>query len=95
MADPDSTWPDESTRASIRETARQKLAAMLEDQVRGIERRVAIEFGDPASAVRKAATQWEADLVVIGRGAAHGPLGRLRSHTYAIIRRSPCPLLSV
>jgi len=93
--DPDSTWPEESTREWIRETARQKLGAMLQDYVRGVDRRLAIEFGDPASAVRAAAMRREADIVVIGRGAANGPLGRLRTHTYAIIRQSPCPVFRV
>ena len=35
----------------------------------------------------------KADLLVIGR-AAKG-LGRLRSNAYALIRESPCPVISV
>jgi RNA polymerase primary sigma factor len=37
----------------------------------------------------------EADLLVIGRGAENGHLGRLRNHAYPIIRHSPCPVVSV
>jgi nucleotide-binding universal stress UspA family protein len=37
----------------------------------------------------------EADLVVIGRGASSGMLGRLRTNAYSIIRQSPCPVVSV
>jgi nucleotide-binding universal stress UspA family protein len=37
----------------------------------------------------------QADLVIIGRGHADRALGRLRSHTYNIIRNAPCPVISV
>jgi hypothetical protein len=36
-----------------------------------------------------------ADLLVIGRGSAAGMFGRLRTNAYAIIRQSPCPVVSV
>jgi len=35
------------------------------------------------------------DLLVIGRGSTKGPLGRLRSSAYDLIRQSPCPVLSL
>jgi hypothetical protein len=35
------------------------------------------------------------DLVVIARGAILGGLGRLRTHAYSIINKSPVPVLSV
>jgi nucleotide-binding universal stress UspA family protein len=35
-----------------------------------------------------------ADLVVIGRGKLQEALGRLRTNAYAIIRQSPCPVVS-
>lgn len=56
---------------------------------------VTILEGSPASVVHDAATHWNADLVVVGRGAIQRPLGRLRSNAYAIIRESPCPVISV
>jgi PTS system mannitol-specific IIC component len=34
-------------------------------------------------------------LLGIGRGSAAGMFGRLRANAYAIIRQSPCPVLSV
>jgi nucleotide-binding universal stress UspA family protein len=37
----------------------------------------------------------QADLLVIGRGVIQGPLGRLRTNAHELIRRSPCPVLSV
>jgi hypothetical protein len=36
-----------------------------------------------------------ADLLVIGRGVIQGPVGRLRTNAHELIRRSPCPVLSV
>jgi hypothetical protein len=30
------------------------------------------------------------DLLVIGRSAEHGVIGRLRTNAYSIIRQSPC-----
>lgn len=36
-----------------------------------------------------------ADLLVIGRSVGDGVLGRLRTNAYAIIRQSPCPVVSV
>jgi nucleotide-binding universal stress UspA family protein len=35
------------------------------------------------------------DLLVIGRGAIQGVLGRLRSSAHEIIRSAPCPVLSI
>lgn len=48
-----------------------------------------------SAGVRTAALQHHADLVVVGRGGVHGSFGRLRTQSYAIIRDSPCPVLSV
>lgn len=42
-----------------------------------------------------AASRHKADLLIIGRGVIQGPLGRLRSNAHALIRRSPCAVLSV
>jgi len=36
-----------------------------------------------------------AELLVIGRGSAAGVFGRLRTNAYAIIRESPCAVVSV
>jgi nucleotide-binding universal stress UspA family protein len=44
--------------------------------------------------INRAARANNSDLMIIGRGG-HGLLGRLRTHDYAIIRESPCPVLSI
>jgi nucleotide-binding universal stress UspA family protein len=45
--------------------------------------------------IRQAAIEETADLVVVGRGHSRENFSRLWSHLYAIIRESPCPVLSV
>ena len=53
------------------------------------------EAGDIPHAVCSAATREKVDLLVIGRSTTVGFLGRLRTNAYAIIRQSPCPVVSV
>ncbi len=45
--------------------------------------------------VREEATDWNADLVLIGRGILPRFAGQFRSHAYSIIRTMPCPVLSI
>lgn len=54
-----------------------------------------IETGDPPATICSAAGRLAADVLVIGRGSAAGVFGRLRANAYAIIRQSPCPVVSV
>ncbi len=56
---------------------------------------VLVEAGDPPKVVCRAAKRLKSDLLVIGRGSAAGLFGRLRTNAYAIIRESPCPVVSV
>jgi nucleotide-binding universal stress UspA family protein len=42
-----------------------------------------------------AVSRHDADLLVIGRGVIKGPLGRLRTNAHEMVRRSPCPVLSI
>jgi nucleotide-binding universal stress UspA family protein len=51
--------------------------------------------GEPPHAICDTARRLGADVVVIGRGSAAGVYGRLRTNAYAIIRQSPCPVVSV
>ncbi|MBV9223365.1 MAG: hypothetical protein JOY85_05020 [Acidobacteriaceae bacterium] len=45
--------------------------------------------------VQETALACQAQLVVIGRGRMQGFLGRLRTNVSAILRESPCPVLSL
>lgn len=68
----------------------EKLRASLQ-----VEAELCVEGGDPPHAICRIAEQLEADLLVIGRGSAAGLFGRLRTNAYAIIRQSPCAVVSV
>jgi len=61
----------------------------------GITAELCVTPGHVAEIVSDEARRHGADLVVIGRGAMHEKLGRLRTHAHGIIRQAPCPVLSV
>ncbi len=79
----------DSLRSRVVETARGLL-----EEIRA-EATIAVEAGSPEKVVREIAARGDAGLIVIGRGASHGVLGRLRAHSYEIIRHAPCPVLSL
>jgi nucleotide-binding universal stress UspA family protein len=74
--------------------AAQKAIRQLADEA-GVDAPVTIVEGPVADVVRREAAKRKADLIVVGRGHAHGLLGSLWSRLYGIIRESPCPVLSV
>jgi nucleotide-binding universal stress UspA family protein len=61
----------------------------------GTSFQVLVAPGGVAQAIRDAALETKADLVVLGRGVVHEAFGRLLSKSYEIIRLSPCPVLSL
>ena len=61
----------------------------------GMQAELVVEAGDPPKVVCEIAEKLHAGLLVIGRGSAAGVFGRLRTNAYAIIRQSPCPVVSV
>ena len=83
----------ERFRAYLFETAREELARLQREA--GTNWDTVLEGGDVAQAVRKAAGQHHADLVVIGRGVMQERFGRMRTHVYSVIREAPCPVISV
>ena len=54
-----------------------------------------IQTGEIVRVVTDAAARQGADLVILGRGRSSQTLGSLRSHVYEIIRKSPCPVLTI
>ena len=71
----------------------ERMLRSLDGQVQP-EPGIVVSDGDVCRVVEQAAKEQQADLVVIGRSAP-GPLGRLRTNSYAIVRSAPCPVLSV
>jgi len=88
-------------RANLRWAAERELRAVLDSFRSTLTESgttapdLLIEAGDPAQTICGAAARLNADVVVIGRGSAAGVFGRLRTNAYAIIRQSPCPVVSV
>jgi nucleotide-binding universal stress UspA family protein len=73
------------------ETEAGKRIAQLQASAR-TDARIFVSGGDPAEVVSCAARQFGADIAVIGR---HGGAGHLRHNAYAILRQSPCPVISI
>jgi len=61
----------------------------------GTDAELVVEAGEAPKVVCELAQREKAELLVIGRGSAAGVFGRLRTNAYAIIRQSPCPVVSV
>jgi nucleotide-binding universal stress UspA family protein len=59
----------------------------------GTHAQIMLEPGDVADATARVVRQMNADLLVIGRGESAE--ARLGTHAYDIIRKSPCPVVSV
>lgn len=62
---------------------------------RGAKADVVVAPGEPHKVVTALAADGESDLLVIGRGLATSVAGRLKAQAYAMVRQSPCPVLSV
>jgi nucleotide-binding universal stress UspA family protein len=84
---------ERALQAQMNERARSQVEALA--RTAGVETTVDVAAGQVSEVVGQAAQQYNADLVMIGRGSLQSTLGRLRTHAYAIIRSSPCPVLSV
>lgn len=83
---------DHDLAKDLASSARQELEKLCEAAGNA---EILVEGGDAPHVVCRAAQQHHADLLVIGRGSAAGLFGRLRTNAYAIIRQSPCPVVSV
>ncbi len=91
------SWPERQLDREFEETVRLEARKAVEVLAKSAEVDVplCVTVGDVADVVREEARRHGADLVVIGRGLIHEKLGRLRTHAHAIVRHSPCPVISV
>lgn len=67
---------------------------VLMDQA-GFRSELLLRGGNIPAKLAETARQQHADLLIVGRGHARKALGRLRTHSLAIIRESPCPVISI
>lgn len=61
----------------------------------GVKAAFFVNPGEPFKVVACAAKSFAGDLVIIGRHTGSGDDGHLRHNAYAIIRDSPCPVISI
>jgi len=96
VAGADGMWIEErdpSMYEFLFHAARERLAKLQAEAGTNVETRVV--GGSVGSAVHQAALDYNADLIVIGRGAIQTSFGRLKNSSYSIIRSAPCPVISV
>jgi nucleotide-binding universal stress UspA family protein len=90
-------WPERQLDREFEETLRRQARETIDKLQKSVDvaAPLCVAVGDVAGAVREEAERHNSDLLIIGRGALHGTMGRLRTHAYGIIRHAPCPVLSV
>ena len=97
VVEPVSDWPslarERALQEEVRDTATIAVDAMLASAGMAAGSRVVV--GEIVERAAEAAREEKADLVILGRGAVREPFARLRAHSFGIIERSPCPVLSV
>jgi hypothetical protein len=93
----DETRPEKYLEADLTAALMKMSRGEIADiqQHAGTSLEVSVEAGAVSRVVGDAAKEFDADLLVSGRGKMHATFGRLRSNGYAIIRDSPCPVLSI
>jgi nucleotide-binding universal stress UspA family protein len=84
---------DDPAAEELERSVREEVARF--EKSAGVDAELLLETGDASKVVCEVADRICADLLVIGRGSAAGGFGRLRTHAYAMIRQSPCPVVSV
>jgi nucleotide-binding universal stress UspA family protein len=90
-------WPERQLDRELAAEAVKDIRAQIATLQReaGIDAPLCVATGNVPGTVRDEARRHGADLLVIGRGLLHETFGRLRAHSYGIIRQSPCPVVSV
>ena len=95
--------PDDGAGAAqyIDPTWRLEVARMMQAQLEkeveaaAAKAKVHVVAGEAAKVISQIAEEVHADLVILGRHLDKSLLGRLRTHSYAIVREAPCPVLSL
>ena len=90
-------WPARQADRQFEEEMRLEARKSIEglQEAAGVDAPLCVAVGSVAEGVREEARRHGADLIAIGRGVLHETLGRLRTHSYAIVRNSPAPVISV
>ncbi len=86
-------WVPPDTRTQVIDQARVEIDRLLKKV--GCQAQVVIDAAGPLDLIPSATEQNYADILVIGRSQHAGLLPGLRAHAGAIIRESPCPVISI
>jgi len=84
---------EEQVHSVERQRAGRRISEL--QQIVGSEAPVRIAVGSVKEALLEAARQSDADALMIGRSPRPGAHGRMRDLTYAVVRDSPFPVLSI
>src|SRR5579871_4015085 len=92
---PPSSWEVDITpyRKDLMEGARRHLTRLLEKLK--VDAPLSVVDFVIADAIQDEAVNRKADLVIVGRGHAHGTFSRIWSQLYSVVRAAPCPVLSI
>ncbi len=90
-------WPERQMDREFQSVLQKNAHEAIEQHMAALGSRapLCVVMGRIEDAIRDEALRCNAGLVVIGRGMLDATLGRLRTHTFGIIRQAPCPVLSV
>lgn len=80
-------------RSAVLNAVHEEVQGLL--QKVGCRAEVHAETAEVSEYVPRAASSTGAELLVIGRTGKEGLFGRLRANTYALLRESPCPVVSL
>jgi nucleotide-binding universal stress UspA family protein len=83
----------EQVHAATRQEASRRIAEL--QRIAGTDTPVRIAVGSVKEALLETTRQSDADVLMIGRSHRPGAHGRLRDLTYAMVRDSPFPVLSI
>ena len=92
---PPTSWEVDITpyRKDLMEAAERRLTGLLEKLKIDAPVHV-VDFVMP-DAIHDEAVNRKADLIIVGRGHAHGTFSRIWSRLYSVVRAAPCPVMSI
>jgi nucleotide-binding universal stress UspA family protein len=94
QSNPQTYYLEGDLRRDLKAEAHARILKVLQDS-RTPDAEIRVEGGSVSSVVHSAVEDTKADLLVIGRSLDPGLLGRLRTHSYTLIRESSCPVISI
>jgi nucleotide-binding universal stress UspA family protein len=94
QSNPEIYYLEGDLRRDLKAEAHARIFKVLQDSAMP-DAEIRVEGGSVSSVAHSAVEDTRADLLVIGRSLDPGLLGRLRTHSYTLIRESPCPVISI